>query len=120
MPELFGAVWLIQDVSEQADRCAEPTHPFPEEATTFAAWLSSASSVDCTAVAGPAGGVVDAVGANVGGGDTTGAAAWRRGSAVTAGVVDDSFSGSDTDKIAFQFISHISDPGYGMQVELYR
>ena len=66
------------------------------------------------------GGVVEVAGADVCGGDMTGAAVWMRGSAVGAGVADDSFSGSDTDKITFQFISHFSDSGHGMQVELYR
>ena len=88
----------------------------------MAAWLSNASSVDCTSTAdgGDTGGVVVVAGADACGGDTTGAAVWTRGSAVAAGGADDSFSGSDTDKIAFQFISHFSDFGHGMQVELRR
>ena len=92
------------------------THPFPEPATTLAAWLNSARSVDCTADAdgGDTDGVVElAAGAEavVSSGDTTGAAACVRGSAGAAltAADDDSFSGTDTDKIAFQFISHISD-----------
>ena len=70
---------------------------------------------------GDIGGVVELVCADIcGGDDTTDVAAWGRGSAGTAGVVDDSFSGSDADKITFQFISHISGPEHGMQVELHR
>ena len=85
-------------------------HPFPVAATTFAAWLSNASNVDCTdcAAGGGTGGVVEAGGTDGAGGDMAGAAAsaeaWTRGSAVVAAfVAGGSLSGSDADKITFQF-----------------
>lgn len=110
---VFGTVCVLPEgISQHHSHLAGNTHPFPEPATTLAAWLSSASSVDCTADAD--GGDTDgggdlAAGAEpvVSSGDTTGAACVR-GSAVAAPADDDSFSGTDTDKIAFQFISHFS------------
>lgn len=102
------------------------THP---PATTLAAWLSRASNVDCTdsADGGDTGGVVALVEVAepvVSSGDTPGATtACVRGSAVAlaAGAADDSFSDTDTDKIAFQFVSHFSRFGkYGRQVGLRR
>lgn len=71
----------------------------------MAAWLSNASKVDCNESADFSD-AAEVAGTCACGGVVVDAAACIRGSVVTAALV---LSGSDTDKVVFQFASHVYD-----------